>query len=91
VAVYDYIWTEEEPGYAPPTATPITGSETSTHVSIYTLHLSGQRQHYRHFLRQPDGTIIEVSIFSDEILNRGSHRVEPLGGSVCDGINETST
>ncbi|XP_051542731.1 uncharacterized protein ofcc1 [Myxocyprinus asiaticus] len=62
VAVYDYIWTEEEPvpGLAPPAGTSITGCETSTHISIYTLHLSGLRQHYRHFLRQPDGAIIEV-------------------------------
>uniref|UniRef100_A0A8C1XHX2 Uncharacterized protein n=1 Tax=Cyprinus carpio TaxID=7962 RepID=A0A8C1XHX2_CYPCA len=63
VAVYDYIWTEEEPvvGLAPPSGTPNTGCETSTHLSIYTLHLSGLRQHYRHFLRQPDGAIIEVA------------------------------
>ncbi|XP_073797536.1 uncharacterized protein ofcc1 isoform X4 [Danio rerio] len=67
VAVYDYIWTEEEPveGLAPPTGTPNTGCETSTHVSIYTLHLSGLRQHYRHFLRQPDGAIIQVMDDSD--------------------------
>uniref|UniRef100_A0A673JFD3 Uncharacterized protein n=1 Tax=Sinocyclocheilus rhinocerous TaxID=307959 RepID=A0A673JFD3_9TELE len=63
VAVYDYIWTEEEPvvGLAPPSGTPNTGCETSTHLSIYTLHLSGLRHHYRHFLRQPDGAIIEVA------------------------------
>ncbi|XP_051970681.1 uncharacterized protein ofcc1 [Xyrauchen texanus] len=62
VAVHDYIWTEEEPvpGLAPPAGTSINGCETSTHLSIYTLHLSGLRQHYRHFLRQPDGAIIEV-------------------------------
>ncbi|KAK7123975.1 hypothetical protein R3I93_022166 [Phoxinus phoxinus] len=67
VAVYDYIWTEEEPvvGLAPPVGMPITGCETSTHLSIYTLHLSGLRQHYRHFLRQPDGAIIEVMDDSD--------------------------
>ncbi|KAL2085469.1 hypothetical protein ACEWY4_018789 [Coilia grayii] len=79
VAVYDYIWTEEEPGAVrggphPPEGTPAgegggaSGSgrggssvgERSTHVSIYTLHLSGLRQRYRHFLRQPDGAIVEV-------------------------------
>ncbi|XP_050954770.1 uncharacterized protein ofcc1 [Labeo rohita] len=67
MAVYDYIWTEEEPvvGLTSPSGTPITGCETSTHLSIYTLHLSGLRQHYRHFLRQPDGAIIEVMHDSD--------------------------
>lgn len=66
--MYDYIWTEEEPvvGLVPPSGMPNTGCETSTHVSIYTLHLSGLRQHYRHFLRQPDGAIIEVGIFYAE-------------------------
>uniref|UniRef100_A0A673JP02 Uncharacterized protein n=1 Tax=Sinocyclocheilus rhinocerous TaxID=307959 RepID=A0A673JP02_9TELE len=69
VAVYDYIWTEEEPvvGLAPPSGTPNTGCETSTHLSIYTLHLSGLRHHYRHFLRQPDGAIIEVGIFYNNL------------------------
>lgn len=73
MAVYDYIWTEEEPGVTragsdPPGATPAGegggGGERSTHVSIYTLHLSGLRQRYRHFLRQPDGAIVEVGIFA---------------------------
>ncbi|XP_030205568.1 uncharacterized protein ofcc1 [Gadus morhua] len=36
------------------------GGELSTHVSIYTLYLSGLRQRYRHFLRQADGSIVEV-------------------------------
>ncbi|XP_037389692.1 uncharacterized protein ofcc1 [Pygocentrus nattereri] len=61
VAVYDYIWTEEEPaGSEPPGAVPTTAGETSTHVSIYTLYLSGLRQRYRHFLRQPNGAVVEV-------------------------------
>ncbi|XP_030622931.1 uncharacterized protein ofcc1 [Chanos chanos] len=62
VAVYDYIWTEEEPpgGQERPGGAAAVVGETSTHVSIYTLHLSGLRECYRHFLRQPDGAIIEV-------------------------------
>ncbi|XP_073719869.1 uncharacterized protein ofcc1 isoform X1 [Misgurnus anguillicaudatus] len=60
VAVHDYIWTEEEPAAGLTPHAPVTGCETSTHLSIYTLHPSGLRQHYRHFLRQPDGSIIEV-------------------------------
>ncbi|KAM9332608.1 uncharacterized protein ofcc1 [Pholidichthys leucotaenia] len=68
VAVDDYICTAEDPasGSVPPSdearregAPPLEG-ETSTHVAIYTLHLSGLNQRYRHFLRQPDGAIIEV-------------------------------
>ncbi|XP_042164691.1 uncharacterized protein ofcc1 isoform X1 [Oncorhynchus tshawytscha] len=67
VSVYDYIWTEEGPlaGCAPPRGdphgvVPAAGGESSTHVSVYTLYLSGQRHRYRHFLRQPDGAILEV-------------------------------
>ncbi|XP_014036673.2 uncharacterized protein ofcc1 isoform X1 [Salmo salar] len=67
VSVYDHIWTEEGPlaGCAPPRgdprgAVPAAGGESSTHVSVYTLYLSGQRHRYRHFLRQPDGAILEV-------------------------------
>ncbi|XP_041923944.1 uncharacterized protein ofcc1 isoform X2 [Alosa sapidissima] len=130
VAVYDYIWTEEEPGAMrggpdPPGATTPAGEggggERSTHVSIYTLHLSGLRQRYRHFLRQPEGAIVEVigdidgvPHMDDEASQPGhrmdkeeeeehgasssqqlrerkrkkpffrSHRVEPVGGSMCD-------
>uniref|UniRef100_A0A3P9JRI1 Orofacial cleft 1 candidate 1 n=1 Tax=Oryzias latipes TaxID=8090 RepID=A0A3P9JRI1_ORYLA len=66
VAVYDYVWTtedvlsssgEESHMEAPP---PPPEGETSTHVIIYTLYVSGLKQRYRHFLRQPDGAIVEV-------------------------------
>ncbi|XP_028289185.1 uncharacterized protein ofcc1 [Parambassis ranga] len=68
VAVYDYIWTTEDPlsnsaalSDAPHReGAPLPEGETSTHVSIYTLYLNGLKQRYRHFLRQPDGAIIEV-------------------------------
>ena len=68
VSVYDYIWTTDDPlsasvapGSEPQSeGTPLPEGETSTHVKIYTLHLSGLKQRYRHFLRQPDGAIIEV-------------------------------
>lgn len=36
--------------------------EITTHLSIHTLHLDGLRELYRHFLRLPDGAIIEVTI-----------------------------
>uniref|UniRef100_M3ZYQ9 Uncharacterized LOC102232759 n=1 Tax=Xiphophorus maculatus TaxID=8083 RepID=M3ZYQ9_XIPMA len=68
VAVYDSIWTAEDslssptaPGDEPHTEDGLPPeSETSTHVVIQTLYLSGLKQRYRHFLRQPDGAIIEV-------------------------------
>ncbi|KAK3515697.1 hypothetical protein QTP70_029766 [Hemibagrus guttatus] len=61
VAVYDYIWTQEvSGGCESPGAVATEVGETSTHVSIYTLYLSGLRQRYRHFLRQPSGAIVEV-------------------------------
>ena len=34
--------------------------EITTHVSIHTLHLDGLRELYRHFLKLPDGAIVEV-------------------------------
>lgn len=67
MAVYDYVWTVEDPlaGSAAPSEPPREGAplpegETSTHVAVYTLYLNGLKQRYRHFLRQPDGAIIEV-------------------------------
>ncbi|RXM31029.1 hypothetical protein EOD39_7346 [Acipenser ruthenus] len=70
VAVYDYIWTQD-PSVGDPSCDPQHRCETSgfaddhkeitTHVSIYTIHLSGLRNLYRHFLRLPDGAIVEVT------------------------------
>ena len=40
--------------------------EITTHVSIHTIHLDGLRELYRHFLRLPDGAIVEVSLRSLE-------------------------
>ncbi|XP_038142660.1 uncharacterized protein ofcc1 [Cyprinodon tularosa] len=68
VEVYDYVWAAEDSpsssaalshdphmeGALPPE------SETSTHIVIHTLYLSGLKQRYRHFIRQHDGAIIEV-------------------------------
>ena len=34
--------------------------EVTTHVAVHTLHLDGLRELYRHFLRLPDGAIVEV-------------------------------
>ncbi|KAK2859332.1 hypothetical protein Q5P01_003952 [Channa striata] len=69
VEVYDYIWTAENPRL-PHSAAPADEpqredesppqGETSTHVAVYTQYLSGLKQRYRHFLRQPDGAIVEV-------------------------------
>ncbi|KAM9839675.1 uncharacterized protein ofcc1 [Aulostomus maculatus] len=70
VAVYDYVWTAEDPlvgsenpidgSHRESSQPPLPEGETSTHVAVYTLYVSGLKQRYRHFLRQPDGAIIEV-------------------------------
>uniref|UniRef100_A0A8C6VTI0 Orofacial cleft 1 candidate gene 1 protein n=1 Tax=Nothobranchius furzeri TaxID=105023 RepID=A0A8C6VTI0_NOTFU len=76
VAVYDHIWTAEDPllssgapsdgeGAPPPEG------ETSTHVIIYTLYPSGIKQRYRHFLRQPDGAITEVRLNETALYSHG--------------------
>ncbi|MBN3321004.1 OFCC1 protein, partial [Atractosteus spatula] len=71
VAVYDYIWTKD-PSASCDTSScdpqrrseapglPASQEEISTHVSVYTIHLSGLRKPYRQFLREPDGAIVEV-------------------------------
>eukprot|EP00033_Pygsuia_biforma_P002828 GCRY01003122.1.p1 GENE.GCRY01003122.1~~GCRY01003122.1.p1 ORF type:complete len:961 (+),score=314.90 GCRY01003122.1:189-3071(+) len=38
-----------------------TFAEKSTHVAIYTLFLNGRKELYRHFLRLPDGQILELT------------------------------
>ncbi|XP_007899094.2 uncharacterized protein ofcc1 [Callorhinchus milii] len=70
VAVYDYIWNDEPTTHSlcrcgPQEHNQTSGSESglgeiTTHVSIYIIHLSGLRELHRHFLRLPDGAIIEV-------------------------------
>lgn len=64
VAVYDYIWAEEEEeenGYdGNDQETKPSREEVTTHVSIHTLHLDGLKEMHRHFLKLPDGAIVEV-------------------------------
>lgn len=85
MAVYDYIWTAEDPsaGSAAPREPQREGAalpegETSTHVAIFTLCLSGMKQRYRHFLRQPDGVISEVGYQLCIIILQGSKNVFSL-------------
>ncbi|XP_045920958.1 uncharacterized protein ofcc1 [Micropterus dolomieu] len=87
VAVYDYIWTVEDPlaGSTAPSeplreGTPPPERETSTYVAIYILFLSGLKQRYRHFLRQTDGAIIEV-IGDIE----GANNATTMGPCPCQG------
>lgn len=79
VAVYEHTWTTEDPsaGSAAPSEHPREGEpqpegETGTHVVVYTLHLSGLKQRYRHFIQQPDGAMIEVGhqhvLYNDSII-----------------------
>ncbi|GCC23758.1 hypothetical protein chiPu_0002156 [Chiloscyllium punctatum] len=70
VAVYDYIWNDEHITHPSCSCASQEGNQTSgseagcgeitTHVSIYIIHLSGLQELYRHFLRLPDGAIVEV-------------------------------
>ena len=47
-----------------------TFEETTTHICIYELHMDGRRQIYRHFIRNPQGAIMEI--FGDLTNNFGS-------------------
>ncbi|XP_019731095.1 uncharacterized protein ofcc1 [Hippocampus comes] len=86
VTVYDYMWTAENPSAADATPTderhqepsPLPQGETSTHVAIHTLYVGGLKQRYRHFLRRPDGAIVEV-IGDLEGLDRAT-RTAPRAG-----------
>ncbi|XP_064016947.1 uncharacterized protein LOC135184794 isoform X3 [Pogoniulus pusillus] len=71
VAVSDYIWKDHasQPGVSScdlqhqdeiPDSTLSAKGSTTVHVSVYTLHLSGFQELYRHFLRLPDGAIVEA-------------------------------
>lgn len=44
--------------------------EVTTHLAIYYQDLDGSRRLYRHFLRNPDGAILEM--FGDMVLNFGA-------------------
>ena len=51
VAVCQYVLTDPlDPSF----------EEVTTHLIIYHAALGGLRELYRHFLRQPDGTVVEV-------------------------------
>lgn len=94
-AVYDYIWEEEdveesiwdEHGVEYREVKP-GRKEITTHVSIHTIHLDGLRELYRHFLRLPDGAVVEI--FGDIAipgmdkdiklaLEKGAKGIENLG------------
>ncbi|XP_014732408.1 PREDICTED: orofacial cleft 1 candidate gene 1 protein [Sturnus vulgaris] len=76
VAVSDYIWKDHasQPGVSscdlrhqdeiPDAAASWKGS-TTVHISVYTVHLSGFQELYRHFFRLPDGAIIEETVLKD--------------------------
>uniref|UniRef100_A0A3B5ABF3 Orofacial cleft 1 candidate 1 n=1 Tax=Stegastes partitus TaxID=144197 RepID=A0A3B5ABF3_9TELE len=89
VAVNDYIWTAEDPLSDSETpcderhreGAPLPEGETSTHVTVYTLYLSGLKQRYRHFLRHPDGAIVEVGGDNTAVMH--------MYNTVEDGKNKT--
>ncbi|XP_039983470.1 uncharacterized protein ofcc1 [Xiphias gladius] len=77
VAVYDYIRTAAS-DYPLRDGAPLPVDETSTHVVVYTLYLSGLTQRHRHFLRQLDGAIIEVTGDMEGVHN--ASRMVPCPG-----------
>ncbi|KAM4790834.1 uncharacterized protein ACIQIH_002452 [Cyanocitta cristata] len=103
VAVSDYIWKDHasQPGVSscdlqhqdeiPDAAASWKGS-TTVHVCVYTVHLSGFRELYRHFLRLPDGAVIEAfgDISEESLLcNEVSTDQESIRGK--DSVLRTST
>ncbi|XP_053913854.1 uncharacterized protein LOC104062149 [Cuculus canorus] len=71
VAVSDYIWKDHasKPGVSScdlqqgeeiSDSATTSRHSTTVHVSVYTVHLSSFQELYRHFLRLPDGAIIEA-------------------------------
>ena len=60
IQIHDGIWDENES--VEDRKKKIVKEEVTTHVSIHTLHLDGLRELHRHFLRLPDGGIVEVSV-----------------------------
>ena len=67
--MYDYIWEEEtleetvwDENFEDKTVLKEGNKEVTTHVSVHTVHLDGLRELYRHFLRLPDGAIVEVGL-----------------------------
>ncbi|XP_009277493.1 PREDICTED: uncharacterized protein LOC103898852 [Aptenodytes forsteri] len=80
VAVSDYIWKDHasKPGVSScdlqhqdeiPDSAANSGGSTTVHVSVYTVHLSGFQELYRHFLRLPDGAIIEETVLKESRHN----------------------
>ena len=60
--------------------------EITSHVSIHTIHLDGLRQLFRHFLRLPDGAIVEVfgdlgSVGRSNLDNKLRSQLQTVEGS----------
>ncbi len=51
----------------------------STHVAIYTAELDGRRRLHRHFLRSPDGAVLEL--FGD-VSSALSGRFRPMARAI---------
>lgn len=98
VAVYDYIWEEEtleetvwDENFEDKTILKEGNKEVTTHVSVHTVHLDGLRELYRHFLRLPDGAIVEV--FGDvSVAGMGKDMNTAIaeGAGTLEGITGTS-
>ncbi|XP_071592573.1 uncharacterized protein [Heliangelus exortis] len=103
VAVCDYIWKDHasqpsvsscdlQPQGEIPESAATSGGSITVHVSVYTLHLSGFQELYRHFLRLPDGAIVEAfgDITGESLLcNETSRAKEHVSGT--DSVLHTSS
>ncbi|XP_075775939.1 uncharacterized protein LOC102458814 [Pelodiscus sinensis] len=103
VAVYDYIWKDHANKSGVSSCdlqcqneiseSEARSGEITVHVSIFTVHLSGFQELYRHFLRLPDGAIVEafgdisgVSLLYDEVSTTIQEHVSEM-----DNVLETSS
>nr|XP_013817645.1 PREDICTED: orofacial cleft 1 candidate gene 1 protein [Apteryx mantelli mantelli] len=79
VAVYDYIWKDHASKSDVSSCdlqhqdeisdSAATSGDITVHVSVHTIHLSGFQELYRHFLRLPDGAIIEETVLKESKHN----------------------
>ena len=67
----------------------MTSKETTTHLAIYHEDAKGERTLYRHFLRSPDGTLLEV--FGDLVADyQGEYlALEKALLNAADQVDET--
>ncbi|KAJ6664495.1 hypothetical protein lerEdw1_007152 [Lerista edwardsae] len=98
VVVYDYIWKDhankscisssdaQHQGEILKSVGKAEG--TTVHVAIYTVHLAGFQELYRHFLRLPNGAIVEVRMWS--LVKASQSRTMPMPLPLYHDLQEDS-